>query len=95
MSRLIHTSQPAPAETASRDVREIALVSADDSDRARAELLREAVAEVGTRARRYVQEPADAAWHDLLAALARTYGDSDTYDLLRAVEIHTRIGSRR
>ena len=77
------------------EIREIAIVPADEIDRARAELLREAVGEVGQRARRYVQEPADAAWHDLLAALARTYGDSDTYELLRAVEIHTRIGTRR
>lgn len=95
MARLIHSSQQAPAETTTREVREVALVPADEFDGARAELLREAVAEVAQRARRYVQEPADAAWHDLLAALTSTYGDSDTYDLLRAVEIHTRIGMRR
>lgn len=58
-------------------------------DSAQAELIAEAMAEVRTRARRYVQEPADAAWHDLVEALARTHGDSETYDLLRAVEIHT------
>ena len=58
-------------------------------DSAQAELLAEAIAEVRTRARRYVQEPADGAWQDLVQALARTHGDSETYDLLRAVEIHT------
>lgn len=58
-------------------------------DAAQAELLAEAMEEVRTRARRYIQEPADGAWHDLVQALARTHGDSDTYDLLRAVEIHT------
>lgn len=63
-------------------------------DRARAELVAEAIAEVRTRARRYVQEPAEAAWHDFVEALTRTYGDGETYDLLRAVEIHFRTRMR-
>ena len=67
----------------------------DGVDSARAELLAEAVAEVPTRALRYVQEPAEGAWHDFVEALARTYGDSETYDLLRAVEIHSRISKLR
>ena len=67
----------------------------DGVENARAELLAEAVAEVPTRALRYVQEPAEGAWHDFVEALARTYGDSETYDLLRAVEIHSRISRLR
>jgi hypothetical protein len=63
-------------------------------DSARAELIAEAMADVRARARRYLQEPADDAWHDLVEALARTHGDSDAYDLLRAVEIHTRASKR-
>lgn len=63
----------------------------DEMDTARAELLAEAIAEIPTRALRYIQEPADGAWHDLVVALARIYGDPATYDLLRAVEIHSRI----
>jgi hypothetical protein len=60
------------------------------ADTARAELLAEAVAELGARARRYLQEPAEPAWHDLITALARTHGDSAAYDLLRAIEIRVR-----
>ena len=74
---------------------ERALARADDLDGARMQLLVEEMAEVRTRARRYIQEPAEAAWHDLVDALARTYGDSDAYDILRAVEIHSRTRSRR
>lgn len=64
-------------------------------DAARAELLMEALADLNVRATRYVQEPADDAWHDLVAALARTHGDSEAYDLLRAVEIRLRTSRRR
>jgi hypothetical protein len=64
------------------------------NDSARAELMAEAMADVRARARRYIQEPADDAWHDLVEALARTHGDSEAYDLLRAVEIHTRVFKR-
>ena len=49
------------------------IVPTPQMDSARAELLAEAMAEVRTRVRCYVQEPADA---------------NETYDLLRAVEIH-------
>lgn len=67
----------------------------DEIERARAELLAEGIVQVRTRARRYVQEPAETAWHDLVQALTRTYGDTETYDLLRAVEIHFRTDIRR
>jgi hypothetical protein len=69
--------------------------AADETEDTRLELLAEAVADVGARARRYMQEPAEGAWHDLVAALARTYGDSQAYDLLRAVEIHSRTSIQR
>jgi hypothetical protein len=62
---------------------------------ARAELFAEGIAQVRARALRYVQEPAEEAWHDLVQALVRTYGDSETYDLLRAVEIHSRTRNGR
>jgi hypothetical protein len=68
---------------------------ADETEDAQLELLAEAVADVSARARRYVQEPAEGAWHDLVAALARTHGDSQAYDLLRAVEIHSRTSIQR
>jgi len=69
--------------------------SAGETEDAQLEPLAEAVADVGARARRYVQEPADGAWYDLVAALARTHGDSEAYDLLRAVEIHSRTSIQR
>ena len=69
--------------------RQVALSLAGEMDRARVELLSGAIAEVRRRARRYVQEPSDTAWHDLVDGLTRTYGDMETY-LLRAVEIHSR-----
>jgi hypothetical protein len=81
------------AKATMHEPHEIARV--DEMDQAQAELVAEAMAEVRTRARRYVQEPAEGAWHDLVDALARTYGDSEAYDLLRAVEIHTRTSIRR
>jgi hypothetical protein len=60
-----------------------------------AALRTEALAEIGIRARRYVQEPGDAAWYDLIDALRRTHGDSEAYELLRAVEIHSRTSRWR
>lgn len=63
-------------------------------DSARAEMMVEAMAEVRARARQYLREPGDDAWYELVQALARTHGDSDAYDLLRAVEIHTRVARR-
>ncbi|MBA2632167.1 MAG: hypothetical protein H0U86_04080 [Chloroflexi bacterium] len=67
------------------------LVSADQLEKARAALLVEAMTAIHTRARRYLQEPGEGAWHDLVRALARAHGDSATYELLRAVEVHSRV----
>jgi len=68
------------------ETREIARRASMDA--ARAELLAEAIEDVHTRARRYIQEPADDGWHDLIRALTRAHGDTATYDLLHAIEIH-------
>jgi hypothetical protein len=70
------------------------VTSGASAEAARGDLLREALADVRVRATRYVQEPADDAWHDLVNALARTHGDSEAYDLLRAVEIRLRTSRR-
>jgi hypothetical protein len=64
-------------------------------DPARQQLLDEAIAEVHARAGRYLREPAESAWLDLVDALTRAHGDSEAYELLRAIEIHTRISGRR
>ncbi len=64
-------------------------------DAARVELLMQALADLRVRATRYLQEPADDAWHDLVTALARTHGDTGAYDLLRAVEVHFRTSRTR
>ena len=63
-------------------------------DAARAQLLVEAMDDVHQRAGRYVLEPSEVAWHSLVDALARAHGDGEAYDLLRAIEIHTRISNR-
>ena len=63
-------------------------------DAARADLVMEAMADLRVRANRYVREPGDDAWNDLVSALARTHGDSEAYDLLRAVEIRLRTSRR-
>ena len=73
---------------------ETALVQTDPMGGARADLLAEAIADVRTRARCYLSEPADAAWIELVEALTRTYGDGVTYDLLRAVAIHSQTSRR-
>jgi hypothetical protein len=66
----------------------------DPLDAAHAELLAESIADVRTRARCYLREPAEASWQELLKALTRTYGDDETYDLLRAVTIHSQTSRR-
>jgi hypothetical protein len=69
--------------------------SADELTEARAAPLADTLAAIQTRARRYLQEPEDAAWHDLVDALASAHGDSATDELLRAVEVHSRISVSR
>ncbi|MEO6579508.1 MAG: hypothetical protein ABIO99_11515 [Candidatus Limnocylindria bacterium] len=74
---------------------EVEVAGIDESGNARSELTLEYVDQVRVRAQRYVQEPADGTWHDLVQALARTFGDTEAYDILRAAEIHHRIRLRR
>lgn len=46
------------------------------------------LAAVGIRARRYLLEPGDGPWYEIVRALTEALGDGETYDLLRAIEIH-------
>ena len=50
----------------------------------------EAMAEVCKRARRYAQQPTEAAWDDLVDALRRGYGDAEAFDRLHAAQIRSR-----
>ncbi len=92
--QVIHTREPRRVELTLHPSRKTALLQNDQMDGVHVELLAEAIADVSTRARCYLSEPADAAWHDLVEALTRTYGDRETYDLLRAVAIHSQTSRR-
>jgi hypothetical protein len=70
------------------------VLPADELTDPRPAVVLETLAAIQARARRYLQEPDDGAWHDLVDALERAHGDGATYELLRAVEIHYRIGPR-
>lgn len=61
---------------------------------ARAELMRESIDAIGTRAHQYLQYPADETWRDLVNALTGGLGDGQAYELLRAVQIHHRLSGR-
>jgi hypothetical protein len=91
--QVIHNPRP---RTRIADMREAGgITTGDAGDAARAELLMEAMADLRSRASRYVREPADDAWNDLVLALARIHGDSEAYDLLRAIEIRLSTTRRR
>lgn len=64
-------------------------------DPARQQLLGEAIADVRVRVGRYILEPAESAWLDLIDALTRAHGPSEAYELLRAIEIHARVSGGR
>jgi hypothetical protein len=51
---------------------------------------RDHLAAVATQARRYLREPADGPWQEVVRALRQALGDSETYDLLHAIEIRFR-----
>jgi hypothetical protein len=55
----------------------------------------EVLAAVGIRARRYLLEPGDGPWYDIVQALTDALGDGETYDLLRAIEIHLRTNGTK
>lgn len=73
------------------EVDESAFVRPDQADLTWLELLAESVREVSARSRRFVREPSESAWYDLVRALSNVLGDEDTYELLRAAEIHSDI----
>ena len=76
------------------EVDESAFVKPDQADLTWLELLAEAVRDVSAQSRRYVQEPSEPAWYDLVRALSDVFGDADAYELLRAAEIHADIKRR-
>jgi hypothetical protein len=79
------------------EVDESAFVRPEQADLTWLELLAESVNEVSARSRRYVREPSDPAWYELVRSLSNVLGDADAYEFLRAVEIHADIqrGSRK
>ena len=46
------------------------------------------------QSRRYLNEPSEAAWYELVRALSNAFGDAEAYDLLRATEIHAQLRGR-
>ena len=54
-----------------------------------------ALSAVGIRARRYLLEPGDGPWYDIIRTLRDSLGDDETYDLLRAIEIRFRTTTKR
>lgn len=76
------------------DADEVTFIKADQADSFRLELVVEALRAVSAQSHRYVSEPSEAAWYDLVRDLSTLLGDSDAYELLRATEIHSAIGRR-
>jgi hypothetical protein len=69
-------------------------VRPDQADLSWLELLAEGVGDVAAQSRRYVREPSEPAWYDLVRALSNVLGDADAYELLRAADIHSAIARR-
>lgn len=53
------------------------------------------IAAFDTQARRYLLEPDDGSWDEMMRALRRAIGDGETDDLLRAIEIRVRTAKGR
>jgi hypothetical protein len=70
-------------------------VRPDQADLSWLELLAEGVDDLAAQSRRYVREPSEPAWYDLVRSLSNVLGDADAYELLRATEIHADIRRRR
>jgi len=64
------------------------LLDGEATDAAGRDARPDVLAAVGTRARRYLLEPGDGPWYDVVRALTEALGDDEAYDLLRAIEIH-------
>ena len=52
------------------------------------------LADIATQARRYLLEPADHSWQEVMAAMQRAFGDGETEDLVHAFEIRVRSNKR-
>ncbi|HEY7525551.1 MAG TPA: hypothetical protein VIA82_01785 [Candidatus Limnocylindria bacterium] len=65
----------------------------DDSERTHAVTIAD-VAPIEIQARRYLLEPGDAAWNDVVRALDGALGETEADDLLKAVEIRLRTAKR-
>jgi hypothetical protein len=76
------------------DADEVTFIKADQAEIFRLELLAEGLEEVAAQSRRYVREPSEAAWYELVRALSNVFGDADAYELLRATEIHSGVRRR-
>jgi hypothetical protein len=73
---------------------EVTFIRADQAEIFRLELMAEGLGEVSAQSRRFVREPSEAAWYELVRALSNVFGDGDAYELLRAAEIHADIRRR-
>jgi hypothetical protein len=51
------------------------------------------LAAISVQARRFLLEPADAPWHEVVRALSEALGEDETYELLRAIRIRYRTSS--
>lgn len=71
------------------DADEVTFIKADQAGSFRLELLAEGLRDISAQTRRYVAEPSEAAWYELVRALSNVFGDADAYELLRAAEIHS------
>jgi hypothetical protein len=76
------------------DADEVTFIKADQAEIFRLELLAEGLRAVTAQTRRYVREPSEPAWYDLVRALSNVLGDADAYELLRAADIHSAIARR-
>lgn len=76
------------------DADEVTFIKANQAETFRLELLAEGLRAVTAQTRRYVREPSEPAWYDLVRALSNVLGDADAYELLRATDIHSAIGRR-
>ena len=45
------------------------------------------------QARRYLLEPGDGPWHEVVRALSEAFGEDETDELLRAIKVRMRTGS--
>jgi hypothetical protein len=73
---------------------EVIFIKPDEAESFRREWQAEALRDAMAQSRRYINEPSEAAWYELVRALSNVFGDAGAYDLLRATEIHTQLRDR-